>query len=346
MIDWAIAERIAMLVAGDPPQPRLSGDLPEIATVSERLVSGYTGLDPPEPLPPPEAVGRPQWVRANVRSMRTLIDPLAERLGGDLGPLTSVVRAGAGYVLAAEVGILLGYMAQRVLGQYELVLLEPDTPGRLLFVAPNLEQMVEKLDADRDELVRWVALHEVTHSLQFAGVPWLREHMAGLIRELLEGVNVEIDPARMLRLPGPEDLRKLVDALRGGDLISIVTTPEQRVIVDRIQAVMAVLEGYAEHAMDVVGAEVLPTLPHLRAALERRRASRSAAARVLERLFGLDLKMRQYEVGKRFCDAVAQEGGIETLNRVWRGPDALPTLSELDDPGGWAERTRVPSVTK
>jgi putative hydrolase len=100
-----------------------------------------------------------------------------------------------------------------------------------------------------------------------------------------------------------------------------------------------VLEGYAEHVMDAVGAEVLPDLPGLRAALDRRRRDRSGLLRVLERLIGLDLKLRQYEQGKAFCDAVVARGGIAVLNRVWAAPEALPTLAELDDAGAWIART-------
>jgi len=109
---------------------------------------------------------------------------------------------------------------------------------------------------------------------------------------------------------------------------------------------MAVLEGYAEHVMDAVGAGLLPSLPKLRAGLERRRATRSGASRWLARVLGLELKLRQYRLGKHFADEVVATGGIEALNRVWTGPDALPTLAELEDPAGWIKRTRVPLVTK
>ena len=107
---------------------------------------------------------------------------------------------------------------------------------------------------------------------------------------------------------------------------------------------MAVLEGYAEHVMDAVGGDVLDDLDSMRVALDRRRRERSGFLRLFERLIGMDLKLRQYEQGKRFCDAVVARGGIEALNRAWTSPEAMPTLAELDDPVAWLARTERPGL--
>ncbi len=344
MIDWTLTERIAGMVAGEagPGAPR--PELPEVAAQSERLVTAYTGLRPDGALPAPELVARPDWVRANLRSLRPSLEPVAAHLGDGLGPAAPAVRAVAGALLAAEMGVVIGYLSRRVLGQYELVILDAQAPPRLLFVGPNLDEAARSFDVEDAEMLRWVALHEVTHALQFAGVPWLREHLAGLLGELLGSMEVSVDPARLLRLPSRDDLRSLVDAVSDGDLISLMTTPAQRELLERMQAIMAVLEGYAEHVMDAAGPELVPSLPKLRAAMDRRRASPSAPARLLQRLLGLELKLRQYRIGKRFCDAVVEQGGIAALNRVWDGPDAMPTTAELEDPESWMRRTGVPSA--
>ena len=346
VIDWTLTERVAGMLAGDPergtPRPRLG----EVAEKSERLVSAYSGLQAPATLPEPELLTRPEWVRANLRSLKPTLEPLAGRLGEGLGPATPIVRAAGGALLAVELGVVIGYLSRRVLGQYELVILDPEAPSRLLFVGPNLDEAGASFGADEDELLTWVALHEVTHALQFAGVPWLRDHLAGLLREMLASLEVSIDPSRLLRLPSRDDLRSLVDAVAQGGLIELVTTPAQRETLDRVQATMAVLEGHAEHVMDAVGAELVPSLPRLRAAMDRRRASASAPARLLQRLLGLEMKMRQYQLGKAFCDGVVEREGVEALNRVWEAPGMVPTLVELEDPDSWLARTRVPSVTK
>jgi coenzyme F420 biosynthesis associated uncharacterized protein len=345
MIDWIIAERLATFVAGEGDAELPTVDLAPLAVESEQRVVGYTGLVPAQPLPAPEGVGRREWIVSNISSMRALLDPVLSRAGANLGPLRPAVQIGVGLVLSTEVGVVLGYLAQRVLGQYELVLLDEavkDRPPRLLFVLPNLGQAVRSFEADEGEFMTWVTLHEVTHAVQFAGVPWLHPHVAGLVQKLLASAEVRIDAPRKLRIPSREEMRELVRALRDGDLISIVTTDAERETLDQVQAVMAVIEGHAEHVMDAVAPDLLPSLAKLRAAIDRRRRSQTGLSRLVARLLGLDMKLRQYEQGKQFCDAVVAEAGVAALHHVFSSPEALPTLAELADPHAWLERTSQP----
>ena len=344
MIDWILAEKIAGYVAGsgDAPSPR--SDLAALAAEAQRRVVRYTGLEPARPLPAAEGIDRREWVHANVAAMRRMLDPVLERAGAGLGPLRPPVQLALGLMVTTEVGVVLGYLGQRVLGQYELVLLDEgpeNTPPRLLFVLPNLGAAVTSFSAPEEEFMTWVALHEVTHAVQFAGVPWLQGHVAGLVRELLKSAELRVDTPRKLRLrlPGTAELRRIGGALRSGDLISIFTTAAERDTLDRVQAVMAVIEGHAEHVMDAVAPDLLPSLPKLRAALDRRRKSQSGLSRLLAKVLGLELKLRQYEQGKFFCDAIVRAGGTEALVHVFSGPDALPTLAELTDPPAWLART-------
>ena len=340
VIDWSIAGQVARGVAGLQP----AGDrapfeaVAEPAAESERLVTAYTGLVPRSPLPAPEAVDRSQWIEANLASLSGVLEPVAGRLGSRLGP----VGGAAGKLLALEAGAISGFLAGRVLGQYEFAPLEPDGPARLLFVTPNLGHAVTTLEADADQLLRWVALHETTHALQFGAVPWLREHLAELIGEMLSALDV--DPRGLLRLPDPTDLRGLVERVRRDGLAFLAVGPERRHLLEGAQAFMALIEGYAEHVMDAVGAGLLTDLDAMRAAMTRRRTERSGLLRVLEKLIGMDLKLRQYEQGKQFCDAVVAEGGIEALNRAWATPASLPSFAELDDPAGWLARTERPQL--
>ena len=345
MIDWIIAERIASFVAGEGDAELPTVDLAPLAVESEQRVVAYTGLVPAQPLPAPEGVGRREWITSNIASMRALLDPVLSRAGANLGPLRPAVEIGVGLMLSGEVGVVLGYLAQRVLGQYELVLLDEavkDRPPRLLFVLPNLGQAVRSFDADEGEFMMWVTLHEVTHAVQFAGVPWLHAHVAGLVQKLLASAEVRIDAPRKLRIPSREEVRELVGALRDGDLISIVTTSAERETLDQVQAVMAVIEGHAEHVMDAVAPDLVPSLARLRAAIDRRRRSQTGLSRLVARLLGLDLKLRQYEQGKQFCDAVVEQAGVAALHHVFSSPEALPTLAELADPHAWLERTSEP----
>jgi coenzyme F420 biosynthesis associated uncharacterized protein len=335
VIDWKLAGTVArgvanMQPAGDPAPFR---DLAAPAEEAERLVGAYTGLTPAQPVPVAEAIERAGWIDANLKSLEGVLEPAVDRLSGGLGPLSAI----AGGVLAVEAGAVSGFLAGRVLGQYEFPVLDPERPARLLFVAPNLAHAARGLDAPDDQLLRWVALHEMTHALQFGGVPWLRPHLGEMLRELLAAV--ELDPRGLLRRPAAGDLKKLFETVRDDGLATVVIGPARRETLDRVQAVMAVLEGYAEHVMDAVGATVLDDLPGLREALQRRRRDRSGLLKLLERLIGMDLKLRQYEQGKAFCDGVVARGGIAGLNRVWTAPEAMPTMAELSDPAGWLART-------
>jgi coenzyme F420 biosynthesis associated uncharacterized protein len=341
MVDWQLAARVAEGVAVLQPSgdPRPFQALVRPADEAERLVSDYTGLTPAAgALPVAESVDRASWIEANLRSMRGVLDPAAAKASERMGAMGGVVGSAAGAVLAVEAGAISGFLAGRVLGQYEFPVLDPSAPARLLFVAPNLGHAVGTLDTEAERLLRWVALHEITHALQFGSVPWLRAHLAGIVQELTRAL--DLDPTKLFSgLPGLDDLRGLVDAVREGGLAAVVLGTERRALMDGIQAFMAVLEGYAEHVMDAVGAGVIEDLPRLRAALERRRADRTGLLRLFERLIGMDMKLRQYEQGKRFCDGVVERAGIAGLNRVWGSPDRLPTLAELDDPAGWLART-------
>ncbi len=341
MIDWILAEKIAAYVAGTGDGAAPTADLPVLAAESERRVIAYTGLEPSRPLPLPEGIGRREWIKTNIQAMRTLLDPVLERAGSGLGPLRPAVQLALSVAVTTEVGVVLGYLAQRVLGQYELVLLDEgleSTPPRLLFVLPNLGQAVKTFEAQEQEFMTWVTLHEVTHAVQFAGVPWLHGHVAAQVRELLASAELRMDSDRKLHFPSAAELKRIAAALRTGDLISIFTSDSERETLDRVQAVMAVIEGHAEHVMDAVAPDLLPSLPRLRAALDRRRRSQSGLSRLLAKLLGLELKMRQYEQGKYFCDEIVRGAGTDALVRVFSAPEALPTMAELVDPPRWLRR--------
>jgi coenzyme F420 biosynthesis associated uncharacterized protein len=366
VIDWRMAQRIGERVAGSPPPGGVrAASVEPLAQDFARRVSEYSGLAEPSRLPPLEAVDRGAWIAANLRTMRPLLSGLSERLGEGTGPLAAPLRSASGFLLGAQVGALTGVLSQRVLGQYDLALLDDSVAPRLLLLAPNLAIASRNLSVNRDELVAWVTIHEITHAVQFSGAPWLRAHLGGMLRELIDGLQVSLgerngeragEPAAdrgereqgssqpwrgLAKLADLADLRDLIERARRGELLRLTLGEDRWQLVERMQAVMSLVEGHAEHTMDAVGAEVLPSLPKLRAAMSRRRESRTLPWRVIERLLGLEMKMRQYEVGRRFCDEVVDRGGTEALARVWSGPEQLPSNEELREPARWLARTDV-----
>jgi coenzyme F420 biosynthesis associated uncharacterized protein len=362
VIDWGAAQRVGELIAGSPPFGGVSAaSVQPLAHEFAARVGDYSGLHTDEPLPPLELVDRPSWIAANLRTMQPLLEPLGEHVGSDSGGLAGSLRSASGLLLGAQVGALAGVLSQRVLGQYELALLDASVKPRLLLLAPNLAQASRSLGVDREELVKWVSIHEITHAVQFAGAPWLRDHLGGLLKQLIDGLHATIagndgDDADgeggwrgwmpSLSLPDAADLRQVVERARRGEFLRLTLGEERWELVEAMQSAMSLIEGHAEHTMDAVGAEFLPTLPRLRAALNRRREHRGLPWRVLERLLGLELKMRQYKTGRRFCDAVVDAGGSQTLALAWSGPAALPSASELEHPSNWIARVVAPNGAK
>lgn len=340
VIDWGLAAQAAVWIGGDPGDAsELPGDVTATCAEAELRIAAYTGLHPREPVPLPETVDRTTWAQANLDSMAAILDPVAARLGDGLGPLGGAARRVGGTVLGVEAGALAGFLGRKVLGQYDLRLLEEDPQPRLLVVGPNVRDAAADLGVDVGRLARWVSVHEMTHAVQFGAVTWLRPYLGGLLRELLGTLDVRVDSTKLLRMPSREEVMGLVDAVRSGSFVELIAGPERRETLDRVQATMALVEGHAELVMDEVGKELLGDLSDLREALDRRRArDRPAFVVWLERLLGLELKMRQYEQGRRFCDGVIERSDVATLHRAFAAPEYLPSLAELTDPAAWVER--------
>jgi coenzyme F420 biosynthesis associated uncharacterized protein len=344
MVEWSLARQVARLAAGDDRPVELDVDLRAVCAEMELHVAGCTRLELAAPVPPAEVVGRGEWAEMNLGTFERLLDPVTERLEARLafaGPFAGALRLGAGATAGAEAGLVMGYVSHRILGQYELSLLGVDAPPRLVFVAPNLAAAVSELKVEAESFFRWIAIHELTHVFQFQGVPWLRDHLGGLIQRYRATLELRIERGDAGGLPALPELSKLVEAFREGGLAALVQTGEQRELMNTINEAMAIVEGYSEYVMDALGERLLPSYEGLREAMERRRRSRSAPERVLQRLLGLELKLKQYELGRAFCDAVAEREGMDALNRVWSRPEALPSGRELRDPERWLERIRT-----
>jgi coenzyme F420 biosynthesis associated uncharacterized protein len=369
VIDWGTAQRVGELVAGSPPFGGVrSTSVEPLTREFAGRVGSYSGLVSSAELPALELVDRPGWIAANLKSMRPLLAPLTEPMADGTGLFAGPLRSVSGLLMGVQVGALTGVLSQRVLGQYDLALLDASVTPRLLLLAPNLAQAARTLGVDRDELVLWVSIHEITHAVQFAGAPWLREYLGGILGELIAGLQVTITGRsaddgdagtagdrgangdrrgwlpEMPKLPDAAELREMVERARRGELLRLTLGEDRWTLVERMQAAMSLIEGHAEHVMDAIGADVLPSLPRLRAAMNHRRENRGLPWRVLERLLGLELKLKQYELGRRFCDAVVAAGGPQTLALAWSGPDALPSPAELEQPALWI--ARVPASVR
>ncbi|MET0740695.1 MAG: zinc-dependent metalloprotease [Candidatus Nanopelagicales bacterium] len=350
MVDWNLAARIGARVARPGPSVGTEAvrnvveELRRFAVEARAHVRGYTGLDAPAADAPVAVVDRAAWVRANADGFRTLLAPVEDRIlarrrekKGDRAPARVVAAIGS-TVTAAEVGGLLGWMSSKVLGQYELLPLPGNGVSRLLLVAPNIVAVEQALGVDPQDFRLWVCLHEETHRVQFTAVPWLRDHLVSEVTELLVSLDLQSEEMVSRLRDAVGALGAAVRGAPGPSIADAIQTPEQRVAIDRLTAVMALLEGHADHVMDGVGPAVIPTVGTIRTQFQRRRNSPSPADAFLRRLLGLDAKLRQYKEGKRFVDAAVDAVGMAGFNRVWQQASHLPTPEEIADPDRWVAR--------
>ncbi|WP_375430311.1 zinc-dependent metalloprotease [uncultured Friedmanniella sp.] len=344
MVDWEVARSTAIRLVKPGPQISRAGAAEAVAALrasaerAEAYVVDVTGLPVPSATAPVLVVDRPGWISANLDAFRTVLAPLEEKAADKLRPGTTVSALGA-RATGVEVGVLLSYLAPKVLGQFDPFYPgEVGAPGgRLLLMAPNIVAAERELKVDPADFRLWVCLHEETHRVQFTAVPWLREHLNTQIASVVNAA--ELDSAAMVQLLA-DGARRLVQALRTGEEVSIVDlvqTPQQRETIDKITAVMSLLEGHADVVMDSVGPSVVPSVAEIRRRFTVRRQGQGLD-KVVRVLLGLDAKMRQYRDGARFCRAVIDEVGMTGLNQVWTAPETLPTRDEIARPERWLAR--------
>jgi len=353
MIDWQVATSTGVRWVRPGPQVSMAearkvvAELRALAAAVADPVRELTGLPGSAEDGKVAVVDRPGWIRANVDGFRVVLDPLVQRMAetGNVPPAGSVITAVGSRVTGMQAGLILAYLAGRVLGQYELFLPpDPDTPGpdapagRLTLVAPNIVMVERELDVNPHDFRRWVCLHEETHRTQFTSVPWLRPYVQEQMSDFL--LASDLDPASILnRIRAAADA--VAGAVRGGDgdsLIEAIQSPRQREILDRMTSVMTLVEGHGDYVMDAVGPAVVPSVAEIRAKFSARRGSAGRIEQAIRRVLGIDLKMKQYEQGSRFVAAVVDQAGMATFNKVWTSPDTLPTKEELQDPRLWLER--------
>jgi coenzyme F420 biosynthesis associated uncharacterized protein len=365
-VDWDTARSVAARVAKDDGFEQtyraqsLRDDMAELTPQAEKLVEEETGLVSLSGQARGKVVDRAAWVDANLASFDRLMRPLLAKLERKhdeakdgkpstasqiLAPLGNALNLAAGKVgpkvTGGELGILLGWMSGRVIGQYDLLVIEDERPEDqdwVYFVGPNMLALEERYGFPPEEFRLWVAIHECTHRAQFTAVPWLRPHFLGLVNELIDAVDP--DPKAFL-----ETIKKIAEQKRNGEAVidkggisSLFASDEQKEIMDRMTGLMSLLEGHGDIVMDRAGKDLIPSQPRFHRVFANRRNKSTGAAKVMQRLMGMEAKMAQYAEGERFVESVEAAGGPELFARVWEQAEHLPTGAEIKDPSLWVQR--------
>ena len=351
LIDPRIALAVAKRVAGDSDMQnsylleRLQRDLDEAVPRSEQLVAEFSGIPAPAPVQW-GMIDRVSWVDVNIKGMTQLLGPIHEKIGKRLDQQPLPARLLQTTAVSAEVGLLLGYISKRVLGQYDLLVAEQPATTRfgktptpsLYFVGPNMVETERRFGFIPEEFALWVALHEVTHRFQFEGVPWLRPRFLSLVHEYLGSVDLDAKGLSQRMASAVKKLASRDIPAEEKSPMYLFANDEQRKVLDQIQALMAVVEGHGNFVMDTVGERVIPSFKQMRHVFQRRRQQQSVLQRVVAQAIGLEMKLRQYELGQAFCERVVERRGLDALGALWADPARFPTMSELREPDSWLTR--------
>jgi coenzyme F420 biosynthesis associated uncharacterized protein len=341
LIDWDLAGRTAKKLTPAPPSiPRgeaeaVVAELYRATEVAAQHVAELTALTEPPVTALTRVVDRDAWIDVNVSGMQRVMAPIINKLA-EANKVGRIGESVGGRVTGVQAGAVIGFLSGKVLGQFEFFDREG---GQLMLVAPNLVSVERQLDVKPADFRLWVCLHEVTHRVQFTAVPWMRQHMLDEVAALSD--TVDTDP-EALRRRVTDALGELAKVARGqGDgsgLISILATPEQRAVLDRVTAFMSLVEGHAEYVMNAVSPTVIATQPIIEARFAKRRRGGNPLDRLLRRVLGLDAKTRQYVDGSAFVRAVVSKVGVGHFNAVWTDAATLPTKAEIADPSAWIAR--------
>ena len=350
-IDWGLARTVAARVNRDEPQlsadqrAKMNDDFERFTAQAEELVGAETGLRSLDGNARGRVADRADWVDANLRSFQRLLKPVLEKmeeessggLGGAIGPK----------VAAVELGTMLGWMSTRVLGQYDLLVIEDENPEDqdiVYYVGSNVAALERRFAFPEEDFRLWLALHEVTHRAQFTGVPWMREHFLGLVNGMID--EADPDPQRFVDglKRAVEQARNGEDPLAEGGLSAIFASEEQRALLDQVGGLMSLLEGHGDVTMDRAGEGIVKGADRFGRILRQRRANASRGVALVQKLVGLEAKMKQYAQGENFIEVVEEHGGRELMDRVWEAPVLLPKLAEIREPELWIDRVAPAGV--
>ncbi len=348
MVDWDLAAATGRRLVRPGPEVSLEEataavtELRAATDVAEVHVRELTRMSSDAPPAPLRVVDRADWIDVNCAGMSAVLTPLVERLQERQDkPPGSLAMAIGSRATGVQAGAVLAFVAARVLGQYDAL---GPSGGQLLLVAPNIVEAERRMDVNPSDFRLWVCLHEVTHRLQFTAVPWLADYMRSQIGEFVAAT--DLDP-EVLKDRLQTLLKGVMSSVRdsgaagdaaGEGILALVQNPEQRAVLDRLTAMMSLVEGHAEYVMDEVGPSVVPSVATIRRRFSKRREGTSTLDRMLRRLLGLDQKMKQYADGRRFVSGVVAEVGMDGFNAVWTSPDTLPRKDELGAPEDWVRR--------
>lgn len=340
LVDESIASRFAAMFAqpGSLDQSYLLDGLQqsfeELTREAEPLIAEESGFDSPHPAVA-RVLNRQEWATANVTSMLELMSPLLNKMQAKFDDASAFPGAKYAYkaALGAQLGTVLGFLSQRVLGQYDILV---GHQNQVWFVGPNIVTMERRFGFLPRDFRLWIVLHEMTHRSQFEANPWVRPHFLGLVNQMLESMDMDAKTLADRMVATFKSSPRLKDDTT--PLVMRVLQPEQLEIFNRLQAFMSVIEGHGNFVMDRVGEGRIPSQPRMSQALRGGSSVGTPMAKLMAKVLGFELKKAQYVQGQLFFDAVYASAGSAGVKAVFHSAEAMPTLEEVKSPERWLSR--------
>lgn len=325
----------------------LQASLDEIVREAEPLIAEESGFTPRVPAVA-RVLSREQWARANVASTLTLMNPLLDKVESKLSAKSPPgARMAYGSLMGAQLGTVLGFLSQRVLGQYDILMGHQD---QVWFVGPNIVAIERQHGFIPRDFRLWVALHELTHRAQFEANPWVRPYFLSSVDKMINLMDMDAKTVldRMiaaLKGGGGKRQREALFAQQGAQpgmpMAFRLLGDEQLEQFNKLQAFMSVIEGHGNFVMDKAAQGRIPSQPRMSQLFRGSKSTLGPVAKLMAKVLGFELKKAQYEQGQRFFNAVFEAAGPDGVRRCFESADMLPTLDEVKSPDLWLQRVPV-----
>jgi len=334
-VNWGLAGELGGSVAGDPgtvPDGSLEHWTGLVETAS-RILSDSSAVDLSPP--PVTSLDRREWTGRSMQEFDYLAEPLGSKLASDQdSPFTPMFSI----MVGLQIGSMVGSISHRALANFDAAL-PPVGAGQLRFLAPNVTEFTESHDLEPQQAHLWIAAHELVQA-RLLGKPAIAARFRSLVGTYLEGLELNPDALPFDGIEAGFDPEKLGQMVQDpAFLTGIFTGPHQAEDLADIQAFLAMVEGYVDHLLNQLDPQLMPQLPRIREAVDRRRATPSQGEVLLQKMLGIELRRPEYRTGASFFEEIERRWGSEATVNVWSDEDKVPTAKELTDPVAWAART-------
>jgi len=373
-VDWgrtkSLTRAYVASLGPDPSQTSLEArQVADAARLAATWLAPCTAL--PEANLRSHAWSRAEWVEHSMDNWRAIAEPIVTRIAGamaglmppsglpdeevDTSPLagfrtmfTPMIRQAAGAMYSQNLAQAIGRLATTVLSGNDsgLPLIDPPVVALL---PSNVAAFQEGLHQSTDDVRLYLALREVARQRLFASAPWLGTQVLALIEHYASAIVIDVDALHDAMDLGdlgsltPQRLTEASQALQGR-LFSPARTPEQDAILERLETLTALIEGWVETVVAAAATPWMPEAAALSEMIRRRRAAGGPAEALLSSLVGLQLRPRRLRDAVNLWTAMADQCGLEARDALWRHPDALPTSADLDDVIGFVQRRKAPEA--